>query len=66
MRRSATIATIWPFGFFMVRQFMQCAVSFAVLAAGLYLLLNPTSPADLKAWSQNAIAMLIGYWLRGR
>ena len=48
------------------RPFMQAVVSFVVLSVSIYVLLSPQAPPDSKAWSQNAIAMLMGFWLRGK
>ena len=49
-----------------LRPIIQGVLTVSILAVALYIVVNPASAADTQKWAQNAIALLVGFWLRGR
>jgi hypothetical protein len=48
----------------LTRLFMQVALSIALLAAGLVVLLGGSASADLQKWAAGWIGLVAGYWLK--
>jgi hypothetical protein len=50
----------WPFHFLML-----CLISIIVLVAGIYLILNHSSPVEDKRWGCGVVGMILGFWFKG-